>query len=116
MRKDYQEKVQFKRWNLTPVSENAISENKIGGQPNWLLEDESPASYNSTVPMFFLMQLMEDFKFDIVPDAHPQIIISLRGKPEPSEHRYYELFLANQLYFFGTNNRSEPLVYILTQV
>ncbi|MFK9094438.1 hypothetical protein [Bacillus salipaludis] len=116
LRKDYKEKVQFKRWNLTPVSENAISENKIGGQPNWLLEDESPASYNSTVPMFFLMQLMEDFTFDIVPDAHPQIIISLRGNPEPSKHRYYELFLANQLYFFGTNNRSEPLVYILTQV
>ncbi|WP_312476295.1 hypothetical protein [Neobacillus sp.] len=116
LRKDYKEKVQFKRWNLTPVSETAISENKIGGHPNWLLEDETPSSYNSTVPMFFLMQLMEDFTFDIVLDAPPQIVISLRGKPEPSKHRYYELFIANQLYFFGTNNRSEPLVYILTQV
>ncbi|CAG9611928.1 hypothetical protein BACCIP111899_01100 [Bacillus rhizoplanae] len=116
LRNDYKEKVQFRRWNLTLTSETDRSENKIGGQPNWLLDDETPTTYNSTVAMYFLMQLMEDLKFDIVPDAPPQIRIGLRGKPEPSKHRYYELFLANNLYFFGTKDRSEPLVYILTQI
>ena len=30
---------------------------KIGGTPKWLLDDESPASYQTTVPMGFLMEL-----------------------------------------------------------
>lgn len=116
VRKEYTEKVQFKRWNLKQTAKNDTSENKIGGHPSWLLDDETPATYNSTVPMFFLMQLLEDFKFDIVQGTPPQIIIGLRGNSEPSKHNYYELFLANNLYFFGTKNRTEPLVYIVTQV
>ncbi|MBW8351616.1 hypothetical protein K0H71_19555 [Bacillus sp. IITD106] len=116
IRKDYIEKVQFKRWNLKPTSEINLGQNKLGGNPQWLLDDEAPATYANSIPMFFLMQLMEGMKFEIVEDAPPQIILNLRGQPEPSKHRYYELFLANYLYFFGTKDRSNPLVYILTQI
>ncbi|CAM4016757.1 hypothetical protein [Lederbergia lenta] len=115
-RKNYKEKIQFKRWNLVSTSGASKGENKIGGQPNWLLDDEAPGMYKTTVPMFFLMQIWEGFTFDIVQDAPPQMIIGLKGNQEPSKHRYYELFLANNLYFFGTKERSEPLVYILTQI
>ncbi|MBO0995891.1 hypothetical protein [Bacillus sp. SD088] len=115
IRRDYQENIQFKRWILEAVNGDPEA-NKVGGKPNWLLEDEAPATYDGKVPMFFLMQLMEDFQFELVEDAPPQMQIGLRGDPEPSQERYYELFLANQLYFFGTEEKSDPLVYVLTQI
>ncbi|MFF2445494.1 hypothetical protein ACFVSW_00215 [Neobacillus sp. NPDC058068] len=115
-RDSYQEKIQFKRWKQTSTSEPKIANNKLGGQPNWLLGDETPATYKISVPMLFLMQLMEDIKFEIVQDAPPQIRLGLRGNPEPSKHHYYELFLANNIYFFGTKERLKPLVYVLTQI
>jgi hypothetical protein len=113
---DYREKIQFSRWNLVTTPAYQASENKIGGVPNWLLDDEAPSTYNAGVPMIFLMQLLEEFKFDIVQDAPPQIRIGLRGKPQPSKHRYYEPFLGNNVYFFGTADHSKPLVYIVTQI
>ncbi|MCJ8008368.1 hypothetical protein ACFFF5_16125 [Lederbergia wuyishanensis] len=116
IRKDYKEKVEFQRWNLKPTSDSNLAHNKLGGQPNWLLDDEAPGTYMDSIPMFFLMQFMEGMKFKIVEEAPPQIILNLRGNPEPSKHRYYKLFLANYLYFFGTKDRSNPLVYVLTQI
>ncbi|GIN58212.1 hypothetical protein [Lederbergia ruris] len=114
-REDYEEKILFRRWLLEPTTKNDEM-NKVGGQPTWLLEDEAPATYNGEAPMTFLMQLSEGFQFDLVKDAPAQIRIGLRGNPEPSPNRYYELFLANQLYFFGTMEMTDPLVYVLTQI
>lgn len=116
LRKDYTEKVAFKRWHLVSSSRANARETKIGGQPGWLLDDEAPATYNHTTPMSFLMQLQEDFTFDKLPDAPPQITLGLTQEPEASNDPYYELFLGNNLYFFGTKDSEEPLVYILTQI
>ncbi|ALS28272.1 hypothetical protein IJ21_28760 [Paenibacillus sp. 32O-W] len=115
-RMDYTPKIRFNRLELVPSRKTAAKRNKLGGKPNWLLDDESPATYASSVPMKFLMQWIEPPRFDLEDDAPAQIRLGLRGKPEPSRHRYYELFLGNQLYFFGTEAGHEPLVYVITQI
>ncbi|MEN2774498.1 hypothetical protein [Acetivibrio clariflavus] len=117
IRKDYSEKVKFKKWNLKVSALAKKDGNKIGGIPNWVLDDESPSTYNSTTPMIFLMQLKEGFKFDILPDAPRQMQLNyFTNNVEPNNKAYYELFLGNNIYFFGTKDKSNPLVYIITQI
>lgn len=114
VRSEYEPKVAFKRWKLVS-SQAGAQEHKIGGEPNWLLEDEAPATYRQTVPMFFLMQLLEGLTFEKLPEAPPQMTLGLTGEQEPSRDPFYRLFLSNNLYFFGTED-GEPLVYVLTQI
>lgn len=111
----YSEKVKFKRWVLQPA-ESHVEGSKIGGEPTWLLDDESPATYDNHVDMTFLMQISIDFEFEKLPEAPPQFEIGLDGAPDPSNLSYYELFLQNQLYFFGATGSEESGVYILTQI
>src|SRR5271170_722359 len=59
----YREKVAFRPFRLERSSNSDIDENKVGGNPNWLLEDESPKSYGEKMPMFFLLQLRQGFQF-----------------------------------------------------
>ena len=113
IRSEYAEKVAFKRWLLVPTRKPRSQNNKIGCEPNWLLEDESPGTYASRVPMFFLMQLVQDFRFDTVPGASPQA--QLYPVPGVPTRPYYKLFNGNALYFFGTQERDKPLVYLITQ-
>jgi hypothetical protein len=111
----YPEKVAFQRWELVPTDPTTAG-NKLGGSPNWLQEDETPASYAGRTPMFFLLQLERAFQFPTVSGAPPQIKIGLSGNPQPANYPYYKLFISNATYLFGTEDRSQPLVYALTQV
>ena len=115
LRHDYTEKVKFQAWKLVQVSPDEASgkADKVGGEPTWPLDDEAPGSYGG-VPLGFLMQLGEEYTFETVPTAPPQILLDIRFKPKP--HPWYELFLRNNLYFFGTCDRKNPHVYILTQI
>jgi hypothetical protein len=113
--KKYTEKIKYKPISLQATKNLNISLDKLGGNPNWLLDDESPSMYDE-VPMFFLLQMLENYQFEILPNALPQMTLGLNGDPIPSEERYYELFLGNKLFFFGTEDRSNPLVYITTQI
>ena len=115
VRDDYVEKVRFKVWKVVRVPDPQTEGNKIGGQPNWYLEDESPASYGG-VPLGFLMQMQEEFRFEKLPSAPPQVKLDFAGKPKLVTHPYYSLFLQNNVYFFGTCDRNNPHVYILTQI
>lgn len=115
LKSDYKPKIKFKKIELTKTIQDDINANKIGGKVNWILEDEAPASYNAKIRMIFLLQILEGATFDLLPDAPPQMELSLTGKPVPSDHSYYELFLGNQLYFFGTIDSCKQ-VYIITQV
>ncbi|SDM85174.1 hypothetical protein SAMN04488137_2241 [Fictibacillus solisalsi] len=115
LRNDYEEKIKFVRWRQSSAETPDETHAKIGGSPNWLLDDETPATYSTKVSMIFLMQLPQDMKFETVENAPSQRVLNLEGKPSSSRHSYYELFLANQIYFFGTKDM-EPLVYILTQI
>lgn len=68
---DYEEKIRFKNLILKPKSKSLGNRSKLGGMPSWLLEDESPSTYNSVTPMFFLMQFKENFQFEKLPKAPP---------------------------------------------
>jgi len=111
---DYDEQVAFV---ALEVSANAGPGDfgKIGGSPDWVLDDESPATYDSSAPMVFLLQVTPGIQFNIVDGAAPQIELDIFGKPAPSPLDYYQLFLGNALYLFGTSAGS-PLVYAITQV
>lgn len=65
--------------------------------------------------MFFLMQILEGFDFQKLPDAPPQIELGLTGIEEPSEDEFYRLFLGNAIYFFATRDTNNSKVYIITQ-
>jgi hypothetical protein len=113
---EYREKVKFKRFRLDSVANPDVDDNKIGGNPNWLLEDESPKLYGGKTPMFFLIQLLQGFQFEIHTHAPRQIELSLGGSPQPSPLTYYQLFNGNKIFLFGVEDREQPLVYAITQV
>ena len=116
VRNDYVEEVRFRPWKLVRVPDLRTEGTKVGGEPVWLLEDETPGTYGGAEPMGFLMQLQEEYEFDRLPGAPPQATLDLRGRVKDATEPFYSLFLGNRLYFFGTRNRQEPRVYMLTQV
>lgn len=116
LNEDYEEKIAFKRISFVETSETDITKPTLGGEAIWLLEDETPANYEGE-EMFFLLQLPESFKFDILPDAKGQIKYSFfEDRLVESEKPYYELFLGNIIYLFGTLDKNKASVYIVTQI
>lgn len=66
----YKESIRFSEIRL--VEGNALgSFGKIGGAPDWLLEDERPATYGKTIPMDFILQVIPDFHYTILAAASP---------------------------------------------
>jgi hypothetical protein len=112
-RSDYVEKVAFKSIDLIPAADEGTTGNKIGGLPNWLLEDESPGLYAGTREMSFLMQIEADTQFQILKGAPHQMELDLGGRPRRTTNEYYQLFNGNWIYLFGTDGL--PLVYAITQ-
>jgi hypothetical protein len=108
MRPEYVPRICFRPWHLVPISPETPA-NKIGGQPNWLMGDETPASCDGQ-PMAFLMQLQHDQRYPLLPGTPPQAEwIQLARQPK----NYYELFIGNALYLFGT--LPPKYVYAITQ-
>ncbi|MBI3560525.1 MAG: hypothetical protein HY080_02245 [Gammaproteobacteria bacterium] len=116
LRRDYSEKILYKPLYLRPLGNPSVVGNKVGGIPNWLLDDEAPRTYAIEHEMFFLLQLSSDTKFDILDSAPSQVELGLRGYPESSPNRYYQLFNGNEIYMFGVLGTEKPLVYVLTQI
>ncbi|PWK14455.1 hypothetical protein [Tumebacillus permanentifrigoris] len=116
MRNDYQMKVKFKRIELVRSDDPDVEEHKVGGNPNWILEDETPGSYQGGISMELLLQFLQGYEFEILTEAPRQMELEWLTTSKPSEDLFYKLFIQNQLYFFGTVDQDHPLVYILTQV
>ncbi|QDV88492.1 hypothetical protein TBK1r_75250 [Stieleria magnilauensis] len=110
---DYVEETEFYSLQFSDNSDR-FDFGKIGGKPSWLLEDETPATYDSSTPMEFLMELVPGLQFSVVDGASPQVELDIFGMPSPSPLEYYQLFLGNSIYLFGTKD-GEPLVYAITQ-
>jgi len=111
----YPERVKFSPIRLQRTG-SGLGMGLIGGTPAWVMEDESPRTYGSRVPMHFLLQIHAGLEFRMVQGAPPQMEVGLAGEPEPSPHDFYQLFIGNVVYFFGTETRTPPLVYAITQV
>ena len=111
----YRERIRFHQILLERGDDGPIL-GKMGGVPSWILEDESPRTYDSRIPMHFLLQLTPGFEFKTVRGAPPQIEVGLMGNPEPSPYDFYKLFIGNAVYMFGTTKGANNLIYALTQV
>jgi hypothetical protein len=116
IRSNYVEKVDCQLLMLKACDDPNFKGTKIGGCPNWLLDDETPATYDTTCRMVFLMQLEQGMKFKLKAGAPHQIELSLNRKPVSSPFDYYQLFLGNALFLFGTEQPENGLVYAITQV
>ena len=114
LRDDYEPRVAFRRWRLVPSSDPAEPRSKVGGEPAWILDDESPRTFDGTIDALFLLQLEEELRYDRLPAAPPQMIPTLFDGVQPSHEPSYTLFAGNGLYFFGSAT-GRPLVYVLPQ-
>lgn len=114
IRTDYSPRVKFLRWSLEPTPDGQVWSNKIGGVPNWIRGDESALTENRRMPMFFLMQLLENFEFETVAGA-PAQKYGARGEVWGEQTDYYSLFLGFQVYLFATHDRHAGVIYPLVQ-
>lgn len=110
----YDEPISFSEIQLVE-GDSVGSFGKLEGKPNWVLEDESPATYGGNVQMKFLLEVVPNFQFKMYAAAEPQIELGIMGDPEPSPLDYYQLFIGNALYLFGTSS-GDRAVYAVTQV
>lgn len=114
---DYKEIIQFNSIEFKEIkSKEDVLFGSIKNDPVWVLDDESPKSYNNTVPMQFLFQTKLDYTFKRKSkDTLRQTILDpITEKLGYSWEENYELFLANETYYFGTKGK-EKMVYIITQ-
>lgn len=116
MRTTYEEKIIYKAIGLVPTINRREDQNKLGGDPVWLQNPEFPKSYNKKVKMFFIMQLMNDVYFNINESALEQKGLQFESVSKKSKISHYRLFLANKLYFFGTDSNEDHQVYVVTQI
>jgi hypothetical protein len=108
----YPARVQFAM--LVPCERPKTALAQVGGNPVWVLENESPIKVAGSSAAF-LFQLRQGLEFQTVDGAPPQMDVALDGSLQPRSPGKYQLFLANEVYFFGPTEPNS-LVYILTQV
>jgi hypothetical protein len=117
-RTDYEPRIGFRRWRPRILDEPLYPGFKLGGVPAWELEDESPKSYNGEGQFAFLMQVPVDSQFAALDGSPPQMLADFTSndpRGTPSLDPYYELFVANAVYMFGTLGRADRLVYAVVQ-
>lgn len=112
LREDYEEKVAFK--TLQMRSKNKVDKKApfiLGGSPIWIMGvDETPGTIDGK-ELTLLLQIKENYRFQITPSAPPQATIMNRYRDDGT----YELFAADRIYFWGVKDKSSPLIYISVQ-
>ena len=107
------------RTDYAPLIEHtriSLASWRVGRRPKWLLEDETPGSYESHNEPTFLFQVPQGMTFPTRPGAPLQKTIDLEGQVVDDDRPYYELFLGNAIYAFGFGTPSAERVYVVTQV
>ena len=111
---DYSERVAFRKINLVSEEKNSKeAEFTVGGRPIWLMGRETPGNYASNQKLKLLFQIREDFKFPKLEEAAPQA--DEFSKTKLSAYPWYDLFVRNRIYFWGTDPKKDPKVYISVQ-
>jgi hypothetical protein len=88
---------------------------RVGAEPEWLLDDEAPGSYESFRDPAFLFQVPRGTIFATRPGAPPQKTLDLEGAVVDADRAHYELFLGNAAYFFGFGPPAAERIYVVTQ-
>jgi hypothetical protein len=89
---------------------------RIGAEPEWLVGDETPGSYESFNDPAFLFQVPRGMTFPTCSGAAFQKTLDLTGEVVDSDLPYYELFLGNAVYAFGFGTPAAERIYVVTQV
>lgn len=112
IREDYEEKVAYKSLYIASKNcEDLNSDFVLGGEPTWIMGmDETPHSIDGK-ELTLLLQVKEDYLFQTVPLAPPQV--TSMGRPRNDSN--YKLFVSDRIYFWGVKDKSIPLVYISVQ-
>lgn len=111
---DYCERVAFRKIDFIAEEKNSEeAEFTVGGRPIWLMGRETPGNYASNQKLKLLFQIREDFKFPKFEEAAPQADEFSKTKLSP--YPWYDLFARNRIYFWGTNPKKDPKVYISVQ-
>lgn len=122
LREDYQERVAYQEieWESRRAKDKKTPI-LLGGEPIWTgikkYGKERPASYGGK-PMGLILQVAENFNFDKLPDAPPEMEEDFMGderfvvRVEPNYTLFYEF---NRVYLWGPEDTSDPVVYINVQ-
>jgi hypothetical protein len=115
IRVDYEPRVVYQEIALRPTDKEEPTD-RLGGEPSWILDDETPGSYMGG-GFEFLLQIMEDRDFPILPDAPHQMVMNpfISREPTPREEQVYELFVMNRLFFFVAEAKPR-MIYVFPQV
>lgn len=89
---------------------------RIGADPLWLVDDETPGSYESFRHPAFLFQVPLGTTFPKLSGAPSQKTLDIAGNVVDKDCPGYELFLGNAIYFFGFGEPSAEHTYVATQV
>lgn len=86
-----------------------------GCSPKWLLDDETPSTYEGR-GINFIFQVRNDQAFEILDAAPPQKEMNIFGGTKDRKNRDYVFFNQNESYFFGQPSKeADNNVYIITQ-
>ncbi|MEE5062397.1 hypothetical protein V2J74_27450 [Pseudomonas alliivorans] len=86
-----------------------------GLSPKWILEDESPSSYEGE-SLEFLLQVRCDQAFEIIETAPPQKEMDIFGGTKDRKKKDYFFFNQNEVFYFGQpSGHFDDNVYIITQ-
>lgn len=122
LREDYQERVAYQEieWESRRAKDKKTPI-LLGGEPIWTgikkYGKERPASYGGK-PMGLILQVAENFNFDKLPDAPPEMEEDFMGderfvvRVEPNYTLFYEF---NRVYLWGPEDPSDLVVYINVQ-
>ena len=111
----YQEKVAFRSMAITQEDKTDKGwDMVIGGRPVWIMgQAERPALVAGDKKPVLLLQVREDFKFPILPDAPREAAPFFSTKVSP--FLWYSLFARDRLYFWGGQGQEGEKVYISVQ-
>ena len=111
----YQEKVAFRSMAITQEDKTDKGwDMVIGGRPVWIMgQAERPASVAGDKKPVLLLQVREDFKFPILPDAPREAAPFFPTKVSP--FLWYSLFARDRIYFWGGQGQEGEKVYISVQ-
>ncbi len=91
---------------------------RINERPEWILDDECPSLFEGDAHrIHFLFQLREGLHFAKLPGVARQTSVDPSDGVTlaPSMWDHYELFCANELYFFGINYDSVNRILVIPQ-
>lgn len=111
------------KYNILYISDelpdNEVLFGELNNDPIWILEDETPKCINSKFNCIdFLFQMKLNYEFLALTEAPRQKVVNYENNSAgfmDSFGEEYNLFVSNELYFFGIKDAGRNLIYVVPQ-